>query len=191
METQIKFHHTKIIISKKIDKNWATKISKCHNFGFSSLQINFKMQQIVVQTNTPTTRIFLSLYTYLITGGSWAKVSKTITTEFSVDGMTDRKSGAAGRPTVRQCPLPRFRAQVALRCVAGFLDARESGSLVVALVDKTRMKFEMRCLVVIPLSLPCLLDSKVTHFEWVGNRLMMKQEEAVGASDLCASSSSG
>jgi hypothetical protein len=54
-----------------------------------------------------------------------------------------------------------------------------------------RMKFEMRCLVVIPLSLPCLLDSKVTHFEWVGNRLMMKQEEAVGASDLCASSSSG
>ncbi len=81
-----------------------------------------------------------------------------------------------------------------LRCVAGFLDVRERGSLVVAralrLLTK-RMKFEIRGFVVIPLSLPCFLDSKVSHFEWVGNRLMMKQEEAVGASDLCASSSSG
>jgi hypothetical protein len=67
----------------------------------------------------------------LITGGSWTKVSKTITTEFSVDGMTDRKSGAAGRPTVRQCPLPRFREQVALRCglswCAGARLARRGG----------------------------------------------------------------
>jgi hypothetical protein len=37
----------------------------------------------------------------------------------------------------------------------------------------------------------CWIPFWVTHFEWVGNRLMMKQEEVVGASDLCASSSSG
>jgi hypothetical protein len=122
------------------------------------------MQQIVVQTNT-TTRIFLSQYTHLITGGSWGQNPKD---------HNNRVSQATGRPTESPARLPTDGPAMPpssdsgrrLRCVAGFLDARERGSVVVAralrLLTK-RMKFEMRCFVVIPLSLPCLLDSILSH----------------------------
>jgi len=191
METQIKFHHAKIIIFKKIDKNWATKINKCHNFGLF-LSPNQFQNATNCGSNKHPNNSDLPLTIYLFDNRRFLSQSLKDHNNRVFSRWDDRPKVRCAWPTDGPAmPLPRFRAQVALRCVAGFLDARESGSLVVALVDKTRMKFEMRCLVVIPLSLPCLLDSKVTHFEWVGNRLMMKQEEAVGASDLCASSSSG
>jgi hypothetical protein len=86
----------------------------------------------------------------------------------------NRVSQATGRPTESPARLPTDGPAMPpssdsgrrLRCVAGFLDARERGSVVVAralrLLTK-RMKFEMRCFVVIPLSLPCLLDSILSH----------------------------